>query len=50
VSGQFKAVKGAMNFAITRSVIDTTLKNSQNVIDAMKIIALQNPKRINLAF
>lgn len=42
VSGQFKAEKAAMNFAKIRSVIDTTLKNSQNVLEALKLIALNN--------
>lgn len=43
ISGQFKASQGAMNFAIIRSVIDTTLKNTQNVLDALKTIAIQCP-------
>ena len=39
VSGQFKAETAAMNFAKIRSVIDTTIKNSQNVMQALRIIA-----------
>lgn len=39
VSGQFKADRSAMDFAIIRSVIDTTIKNSQNVMDALRLIA-----------
>jgi transposase len=40
VSGQFRTDKGANRFAILRSVIDTTIKNSQNVFQAL--IALEN--------
>jgi transposase len=39
VSGQFKADHAAMGFAKIRSVIDTTIKNSQNVLKALKLIA-----------
>ena len=39
ISGQFKTVKGAQNFAIIRSVIDTTIKNSENVLDALKTVS-----------
>ncbi len=39
VSGQFKAERSAMDFAIIRSVIDTTIKNSQNVLEALGLIA-----------
>lgn len=39
VSGQFKAQEAAMNFAKIRSVIDTTIKNSQNVMHALRLIA-----------
>lgn len=42
VSGQFKAEKSAMNFAKIRSVIDTTIKNGQDVVNALKIIASAN--------
>ena len=40
VSGQFRTGKGANRFAILRSVIDTTIKNSQNVFQAL--VALEN--------
>ncbi len=39
VSGQFKAHHAAMGFAKIRSVIDTTIKNSQNVMKALRLIA-----------
>jgi transposase len=39
VSGQFKADHAAMGFAKIRSVIDTTIKNSQNVLKALSLIA-----------
>ena len=39
VSGQFKADNAAMDFAKIRSVIDTTIKNSQNVMKALRLIA-----------
>ena len=40
VSGQFRTEKGANRFAILRSVIDTTIKNAQNVFQAL--VALEN--------
>jgi transposase len=39
VSGQFRAESGAKSFAMIRSVIDTTIKNAQNVWQALKLIA-----------
>lgn len=39
VSGQFKTDSAAMGFAKIRSVIDTTIKNSQNVMKALRLIA-----------
>ena len=39
VSGQFKARTAAMDLAKIRSVIDTTVKNSQNVMHALRLIA-----------
>jgi transposase len=38
VSGQFKADHAAMKFAKIRSVIDTSIKNAQNVIMALRLI------------
>ncbi|MEJ7685479.1 MAG: transposase [Segetibacter sp.] len=35
VSGQFRSEDGARRFAILRSVIDTTIKNTQNVFEAL---------------
>jgi transposase len=39
ISGQFKSFDGAMNFAILRSITDTAIKNGQNVLNALSIIA-----------
>jgi len=39
VSNQFKSLTGAENFAILRSVIDTTIKNSQNTLGALSSLA-----------
>jgi transposase len=39
ISGQFKVEQAAQNFAKIRSVIDTTLKNGLNVLEALVIIA-----------
>lgn len=39
VSGQFRTEKGATRFAILRSVVDTTIKNGQNVFQALTALA-----------
>lgn len=39
ISGQFKSNKTAQNFAKIRSVIDTTIKNGMNVLQALMLIA-----------
>jgi len=39
ISGQFKTVTAAENFAKIRSVIDTTIKNGMNVLQALTLIA-----------
>jgi len=39
VSNQFKSLDGAQGFAILRQVIDTTIKNSQNVLEALSSLA-----------
>lgn len=39
VSNQFKSLTGAQCFAVLRSVIDTTIKNSQNVFGALSNLA-----------
>ena len=39
ISGQFKIFDAAENFAILRSIIDTTIKNKQNVLQALSVIA-----------
>ena len=39
ISGQFKSTNGAKGFAILRSIIDTTSKSGQNVLNALALIA-----------
>lgn len=39
ISGQFKKVEAAQKFAQIRSVIDTTIKNGMNCIEALNLIA-----------
>jgi transposase len=39
ISGQFKILEAAENFAILRSIIDTAIKNNQNVLQALNVIA-----------
>lgn len=39
ISGQFKSMENANVFAILRSVIDTTIKSGQNVLNALFLIA-----------
>jgi transposase len=39
VSNQFKAFEGANRFAVLRSVIDTAIKNSQNILGALTNLA-----------
>ena len=39
ISGQFKTLSSAENFAILRSIIDTSIKNGQNVLAALNVIA-----------
>ena len=38
VSNQFRAFAGAHRFAVLRSIIDTTIKNSQNVLEALSLL------------
>jgi transposase len=44
VSGQFRADRGATRFAILRSVIDTTIKNTQNIFEALTLILYSVPE------
>ena len=39
ISGQFKILSAAENFAILRSIIDTAIKNNQNLLQALNVIA-----------
>ncbi|MBA7493866.1 IS66 family transposase ISPto7 [subsurface metagenome] len=43
ISGQFKSWRGVENFMVLRSITDTTLKNDQNVLRALNLIAKLNP-------
>jgi transposase len=47
VSGQFKTERAAQNFAKIRSVIDTTIKNGQDVVEALSILARFQPRPAN---
>jgi hypothetical protein len=40
VSGLFRSPEGANAFDVIRSIIDTTLKNAQNVLQALALIPL----------
>jgi len=44
ISGSFRSQDGANRFAILRSVIDTTVKNTQNVFTAIIIVANFEPE------
>jgi len=44
VSGCFKSIDGANGFAIIRSVIDTTKKSGQNILNARSLIARWGPE------
>lgn len=44
ISGQFKNERTAQNFAKIRSVIDTTIKNEMNVLEALTLIAKLPPQ------
>jgi transposase len=39
ISGQYKILSAAENFAILRSIIDTAIKNNQNVLHALSVFA-----------
>lgn len=39
VSGCFRTLSGAQQFAVIRSVIDTAIKNTKNIFEALTIIA-----------
>jgi len=45
VSGMFKSIKGAQNYAIVRSITDTCIKNSQGILNAFATIANLQPSR-----
>lgn len=39
ISGQFKSINGANGFAILRSVVDTSIKSGQNILNALMTVA-----------
>ena len=41
ISNQFKSFEFAQHFAILRSVIDTTIKNDQDVFSTLNLLAQQ---------
>ncbi len=47
ISGQFKTERTAQNFAKIRSVIDTTIKNGMNVLEALDLIAKLKPQTVD---
>lgn len=47
ISGQFKTTRAAQNFAQIRSVIDTTIKNGLNVLEALTLIAKLDPQIVD---
>jgi hypothetical protein len=44
VSGQFRSERGAQRFAILRSIIDTTTKNSQDIFKSLSLLANLAPE------
>ena len=48
ISGQFKTLESANIFAILRSVIDTTIKNGNNVLNALHHIATFGTEQLRL--
>jgi transposase len=44
VSGLFRTERGATRFAIIRSVVDTTIKNTNNVFDALTLLINLQPE------
>ncbi len=44
VSGLFRTEKGATRFAIIRSVINTTIKNTNNVFEALTLLINLHPE------
>jgi transposase len=44
ISGQFKSFRGAQNFVTLRSVIDTLIKQSLDILSNLQMIAKLNPE------
>lgn len=44
ISGQFRSERGATRFAILRSVIDTSIKNTKKVFEGLTIVANLQPE------
>jgi hypothetical protein len=47
ISGQFKVVQVALNFALIRFVIYSRIKNGLNVLEALALIAKFDPQTID---
>ncbi|WP_304883513.1 transposase [Rhodonellum sp.] len=43
ISGQFKSEKGADDFCVIRSVLDTLIKRTQNILGNLTLIAKSQP-------
>lgn len=43
ISGQFKSERGAEDFCVIRSVVDTLIKRSQNILENLTLIAKLEP-------
>ena len=44
ISGQFRSDKGAFDFAVIRSIIDTAIKADKDVFNELTIIADSGPE------
>ena len=44
ISGQFRSERGATRFAILRSVIDTTIKNTRTIFEALTLLTNLQPE------
>jgi hypothetical protein len=43
ISGQFKSEKGSNDFCVIRSVLDTLIKRTQNILENLTLIAKSQP-------
>jgi len=42
VNGFFKSIEGSISYAILRSIIDTAIKNAQNLFEVLHVISKAN--------